>query len=296
MPLTQAQLDLRASGLGASEAAGALGVSRYATPWLIWARKVGLLPAFVGNWDTRRGDTMEPLMLSWYAEATGAELTSPGTLRHPSLHCILATPDAIAQKAGEAWLVEAKAPSGRTAKWWGEAGTDGIDAEYLPQAVQQMAVTDLSRVDFVVSVAGTEPVVYSVTRRAGLEAKVLGRLSRWWDRHVIGREPPKLDGSEEVRNWLSEQYPKGDGLMLEATPEFESLAEERLRIVLGMVAGKGRKGEIENLTRAVIADAEGIEGSFGKVTWRRSGKTGRRVLRFTYAASSADTVQSDEGD
>ena len=34
----------RAEGLGASEVAGVLGISPWATPWSVWARKMGLLP------------------------------------------------------------------------------------------------------------------------------------------------------------------------------------------------------------------------------------------------------------
>lgn len=280
MSLTPEQIEARRSLIGASEAGAALGLSRYRGPWQVWACKVGLRPGFSGNWDTSRGDALEPLILGWYARQTGAFLSVPGTIPHRSIPCVGATPDSLASKDGRQWLVEAKAPSGRTRQFWGEPGTDEIDLEYCPQAVVQMAVFDLDFVDVAASIAGEEPLVYRVHRQKDLETLLLSRLESWWKRHVEGREPPSADGSEELRAWLEDRYGRHDGLMLDATPTIERWGRQLGRVRAKQDHLERARSRLENQFRAVIADAEGVRGEFGSVTWRRSKKTGRRSLRF----------------
>lgn len=281
MSLSAQQLQIRSQGLGASEAASALGVSRYCSPWKLWARRLGLIPGSFEGWDIDRGNALEPAILAWYARVMGCELQQPGTLIHPTRPCILATPDSIAVKGGHRWLVECKAPSGRTRKFWGDAGTDQIDPEYLPQAVAQMAVTGLDRVDVVASIAGEEPSIYTVLRRERLEVKVVDRLCAWWDRHIIGREAPAVDGSDEARAWLSESYQRPTELWLESTPEVDAMAQERRSLAAQIAKAEDQKSQIENSFRAIIADAEGIEGEGWRASWKAN-KHGARTLRFTF--------------
>lgn len=278
--LTAAQQEIRATGLGASEVAGALGLSRYSSPWQVWGRKLGMLAAFGGNWDTERGNVLEPAILAWYARTTGAELSQPGTLRHPAHPCILATPDSVASKDGRRWLVECKAPSGRTARYWGVPGTDAIDPEYLPQAVQQMAVTGLEWCDFAVSIGGDEPEIYRVHRDERTERLLLGRALRWWDRHIINREPPPVDGSSEARAYLSGLYDTPERLWLTADDGAEALARELHAARTRQARAGADRDRCENKMRAIIANAEGIEGDGWRASWKPR-KDGVRVLRFT---------------
>lgn len=278
--LTQEQLEMRASGLGASEVGGALGLSRYTSPWQVWGRKLGMISPFADTWDTQRGNILEPAILAWYARTTGVTLEAPGTLRHPKHACILCTPDSIASKDGRRWLVECKAPSVRTARYWGVPGTDAIDAEYIPQAVQQMAVCDLDWCDFAVSIGGEEPEIYRVHRDESVEVLLLGRACSWWDRHIIGRQPPKVDGSDEARTYLSGLHDSPSRLWLQADDQAEALARGLKDARRRQAAATGDRERLENRFRAIIADAEGIEGDGWRCSWKPR-KDGVRVLRFT---------------
>lgn len=282
---TALQLERRRFAVGASEAGAVLGVSRYPknSGWRVWAQKHGHLPELEQTWDMVRGQTMEPALLKWYADTTGAVLEySPDTIWHPQTRHVLTHLDARAEKGGTVFPVEAKDVKGSMDHWWGTPGTDEIDPEYYPQAMVQAECTGAPWVDFVVSIGGKEPFIYRVPRQPRLGARIINRLAAWWERHIVQGQQPPIDGSPEARNWLGSFYPERRGLMLLATAEIEALAERRYQLVQQIRKLKASKETLEDDIRTIIGSAEGLEGTFGKVTWRTSEKTGNRRLWWSY--------------
>src|SRR4051812_1639091 len=73
-PLSPAWYAARSTGIGASEIAAAAGLSRYATPLEIYARKRGLMPEIEDNDAMRLGRKLEPVVKSEFCERTGLTL------------------------------------------------------------------------------------------------------------------------------------------------------------------------------------------------------------------------------
>lgn len=282
LSLTDAQIEQRRSGIGGSEIAAVVGMSPFASPMQVWLEKVHG-ERREQNDRMRLGVLLEPVVLALYVDETGAELTlaeSLGTLQHPTVRHALATPDAIALVDGERRLVEAKACAWRKRGEWGEPGTDEVPPHYLLQVQWTMAVAGLERADVAVLFGGEKLERYEVRADPELQEWLIAESGRWWVRHVDGREPPPIDGSEAATRWLQRIEHKRPAL-LEATPAALEWAQVHRR---AKAAAKVAKADAElagNQLRALIGEDEGIQGERWRATWKAD-KRGRRTLRVTW--------------
>lgn len=91
---------IRATGIGASEAAAACNQDRYTNAYALASIKLGRIPADDESLAMRRGRAMEPYIAGEFERETGVKvLRSPvGIYRHPEFSHILASPDAWVQK------------------------------------------------------------------------------------------------------------------------------------------------------------------------------------------------------
>jgi putative phage-type endonuclease len=190
-----AWLEERLTGVGASEAAAALGVSPYDTPLSLYLRKVGLAGEHAESEAMRWGTRLEPLLAEAYEERTGRRVErSQVFLRDPGRPCLLATLDGI-DSAGE--IVELKTIGAHAARGrLGDEGTDELPEHWLVQAHQQMVVAGSDVVHFGVLVGGQEFRLYDVRRDAALARAVADGVCRFWDRHVVPRVMPEPSAAD----------------------------------------------------------------------------------------------------
>lgn len=181
-------LALRMTGIGASEAAAACGVSRYATPLHVYMRKRGLLSDIEDNDAMRMGRRLEPVVLSEFIERSGEEVAEypVPTMRHPIYDCILATPDARL-KSGS--LLECKTTSWRMAQELGEEGSDYIPTEWLMQCQQQMAVAGVDLCHLAVLLDGRTLRTYQVRRHEKIIAQIVQVELELWEKIDAGVAP-----------------------------------------------------------------------------------------------------------
>jgi len=180
---------LRSTGIGASEAAAACGLSRWSTALDVWASKVGR-SAKIENDAMALGTLMEPVVSAFFMRKTGREIAveAPGMYRHPDVDCVLASPDAI---LADGTLGEWKTTTSRNTDL-GETGTDEVPIEWLCQAQQQMACTGAKAVRFGVLVDGREFREYLVERHQSLIDSIIERDVALWG-HVASNNPPPVD-------------------------------------------------------------------------------------------------------
>ena len=81
----QAWLTERRKTIGRSDAAGIVGLSRYATPYTVWADKTGRLPDQEDNEAMRQGRELEEYVAKRWEESTGKRVRrSNALLYNPS--------------------------------------------------------------------------------------------------------------------------------------------------------------------------------------------------------------------
>ena len=206
----------RAEGLiGASDAAGILGLDRFRPPIFHWRRLRGLevddaVPAAVQE-AALWGQALEPVVRGRYALTMAAAVFVPGS-SYTKGAWLRATPDGIvfqcrnAEDAGVftgtepmpgasesmgAGLLQVKTCSA----WLADEWESGPPAKYEVQCRVEMAVCDLPWDDIVCLIGGQRMVQYRVHRDMEIEARILTDLRAFWDRVQSGREPD-VDGSE----------------------------------------------------------------------------------------------------
>jgi len=127
----------RRTGIGGSDAAVIVGVSKWRTPYQLWAEKRGDVVEQEDNMDMLIGRALEPEIRQRYADVTGRTvLQPPSIVRHPDLEWMLASLDGVTE---DGRVLEIK--TARSGPEWGEPGSAEIPETYLLQVQHYLAVT-----------------------------------------------------------------------------------------------------------------------------------------------------------
>jgi putative phage-type endonuclease len=175
----------RKGGLGASDLPAVLGLDPYRTEHELWQVKTGAVTDFTGNAKTRWGHRLESVGLDVWEEAQHGSTTrraSQGTYSDERYPHLWATPDYIALTPLPVG-VEVKV----TSAW--VHPPDRVKV----QALVQMGLADLERVDIVRLSFDDDPAIFPIERDEQAIADILAAGEAWYVRHVIeGIEPPRL--------------------------------------------------------------------------------------------------------
>lgn len=188
MALTAEQIERRKFGIGGSECAMALGLSKRKTALELYLEKRGeVVPEFEETEEQWWGRMLEPIVRQKYAERTGRVVRLPeDTLRHPEHEFMLAHVDGVTD--------DGRGYEGKTAFHsigWGEEGTDEIPIDYLMQTQHYMVVTGLPVFD-VASLIGRRFALYEVKADAELQQMII-EGERDFIRRVREGDPPPID-------------------------------------------------------------------------------------------------------
>lgn len=207
---------LRATFIGASEAAAVLGISPWRTAGDVWIQKVRAQEALendaasddsdeVPNRFSFWGSRLEPVIIDAFAAESGYTVERPGLTicRHPDHPFIAATLDARAvSPAGDKSVVEAKATDSfyqYRERVWGPTMTDHCPEWYLIQVTQQLEVVKHEGYDLgwlAVLIGGNDFRRYPIPYDRELAEMLVERLVEFW-RLVERREPPPFDYADK---------------------------------------------------------------------------------------------------
>lgn len=297
MSLTPEQIEMRRSGIGASEVAAVCGLSPWAGPWDVYNRKVvGLEPDATDA--MRAGNYLEDGIARWYADREGVDLAESTTLRHRLYPWALATPDRIVSARAHAddlvrgtvrsplRLLEVKCVSLRSAADWGEEETDAVPVYYGAQVQWQLEIVRslgwrtpdaslISRCDVACLVAGQTLRVYHVEYDAAVAQMLLAAVKQFWEGHVRPQVPPPLDGSDACTAGLRGLFPvrKPDDVV-EADPRIDGMARRLLEVHAEQDRLDGERRLLEQHIQAAIADRGGIRGAGWRATWKAPARGG----------------------
>lgn len=209
----------RAQGIGASEMAAVLSLSPWASPWSLWAAKLGWLPKREPSDKMQFGHRIEPVVADWFTEQTGLHVARPDQgvemmCANPDRPWLRATPDGIVTEDEPSktqisfWLETDWEPLGgfemkydSQSKRWPR-----IPLHYQVQGQAQMAVTGWDRVWFAV-LHGWRLEVYELERDQADIDFMIERAERFWADHVLTGDPPPVDDTDATAAALAAVYP-----------------------------------------------------------------------------------------
>lgn len=215
MTLTPEQVSARRSGIGGSDAAAALGLSKFKTARQLYHEKRNEIP--VEEPDPELiwwGNALEPIVRQRYAETRGYTVLLPKeTLWHPEHSFMCANLDGYVESPRRGY-------EGKTA-WtsigWGEEGSDQVPSEYNLQVHHYMIVTGLPVFD-VACLIGRKIVYYEVAADPELHEMIIAG-EREFARRVREGDPPPFDYDHPTTLQLVKRiYPGTNGERVDASP------------------------------------------------------------------------------
>lgn len=248
--LTAEQIATRQTGIGGSDAAAALGLSKRKTALQLYLEKRGELEEEQPAEDDEFiwwGRALEPIVRQKYAETTGRVVMLPhGTLHHPVHHFMLAHVDGLID--GEPRGYEGKTAFRSTG--WGEEGTDQIPREYLLQVHHYLTVCNFEVWDVAVLI-GRRFQVYEVPRDREM-SEMLIAVEGDFMRRVAEGNPPRLDYDHPTaRDVVKKLYPGTNGARLVAS---ETAIAWRAQLEAAQLAEKTAKANIESLKSRLLEE------------------------------------------
>lgn len=204
--LTKEWYSARSTGIGASEAAAACGLSEYQTRLELYLRKRGELPEIDDNAAMRMGRRLEPIIGDEFVEQTGIEIVErPMPMyRAQDYSFMLATPDG---RCADGALFEAKSTNSIYVKAeLGDEGTDSLPVGWLCQCQQQLAVMGAEVVHVAALLDGRTLRVFHVERNDDLIHEIIRCESELWDMVQAGTPPEPDFGHTSTLELLKTMY------------------------------------------------------------------------------------------
>lgn len=189
----------RRTGIGGSDAAAALGLSPWKTPYDLWCEKRGLAEPLPPTEPMVWGTLLEPIIAAEYERRTGCMIERlPDLLRHPTWGHMIGHIDG--RVVGEPRILEVK--TARDARNWGEPGSDEIPPYYAVQCHHYLVVTGAQWVDIAVLIGGQDFRIYSIERDDDIAGMLVDQEASFWRHHVeTGHPPDPVNAADAVRRW-----------------------------------------------------------------------------------------------
>lgn len=252
----------RRGGVGGSDVAALIGLSRYASPTSLFYEKVGLLDGDHDDSPRQRiGKRMEQVLAAEFHDETGLYVAGEQTwCQHPEFGWARCTLDGyVFDHAGELPVFNREHVSDVALgvvefKTDGRFGwPDGVPANIRAQTVWQMGVTGLRHCWLVVMFAGFRVEVFELDWDVDAESDwefMLDTAHTFWNR-VLAGSPPPADDHPATTSALTEVFTDPDGL-LEASDDDRGLVG-RLQLAKARTkAAQVDEARLGNELRAVL--------------------------------------------
>lgn len=234
MTLTHEQwLEERKKGIGGSDSAAVLGLSKWKSPYQVWCDKKGYNPLESSdNASLFWGRTLEPVIRQHYSDITGYSVAETEIYFMPGYDYIFATVDGLIVEDPDR-ILEIK--TARTAEGWGEPGTDQIPVEYLCQCQHYMMTYNRHITDVAVLIGGSDFRIYHIEASESIHNYMLRAYAEFW-KLVENDTAPEMRSFDDVLR----RFPVSTTNTVEATPYIQMMAQQ-------MKAAKEQICSLENL-------------------------------------------------
>ena len=264
-------LEARKGGIGGSDVAAVIGVSKYTSPLEVWLVKTGRedYPDLSSKQSVEWGSRLEPAVAGKFAELHPEySVGAPGCMYvSDERPWAFASVDYVLEDAdGERGVLEIKTAGLRSAGEW----EGGVPDYYMAQVVHYLAVTCFSYAWVAVLIGGQEYREYFVERDEEDVKAISDAVDSFWNDFVMKDTMPQIVGSENESRALSRMFSEpGDVILPMLDSDVPQIVElEGLKASKKQLEDEIRK--LESEVKAAIGDAAGIETETRRVKWVRT--------------------------
>ena len=263
--LSKEDLKERQLGIGASDAAPALGMSKYKTPYQLWEEKTALEVVQFDSPILRRGRMFEPIIRQLYSDETGRAVKKVPSMRSEKYPFMTASPDGYAEDGKR--YVEIK--TARNKSEWGEPGTDEIPLPYIIQVQHGLIVTGLEVADIPVSFSLDDFAIYEVPADRELQEMIIEKEATFWEL-VKNRIPPEPSNYVDVYRRFAKSMPKN----IQADSDIVGAVQALKSVKLSQKELKEREDQLKTMIGKFMAEADTLIDFDGNTlaTWKTQNK------------------------
>lgn len=273
-------LAARRRGVASTDAPRIAGVSPWGTALDVFAEKKRLVGDRQPTPEMEWGKRLEPIVATAYADATGARIEWPPALvQNVDTPWLLASLDCLTT---DGRIVELK--TARTAKDWGEPGTDEVPETYLVQVQHQLLVTGATAADVAVLIGGSDFRIYTVERHDRLLESLYAIEESFWNNLQAGIAP--------APDW---QHPRTADLMREIHRGCDGeidLGDDCRQLAIDFTIAKLRAKEFSDQADTLKSKLLAVMGNAAIARLPRGIELCRKVIhRREYVVKAGDYVR-----
>ena len=268
-------LKCRKVAIGGSEAAAIVGMNEYATPYSVWAGKLGYAKPVEDNEAMRQGRDLEEYVAKRFCEETGKKVRRRNAILFNDTYPFALANidrDVIGENAG----LECKTTSSLNLRRFKNG--DFPDTYYW-QCMHYMMVTGADRWYLAVLVFGKEFFIFTLERDEEDIAFLAGEERAFW-RYVENEEAPPVDGLKPTTDAINAVYPiphNNEELDLYDKSEYLTQRDYLNRQIKTLTASRDM---IDQQLKEAIGDCEYAESAMHKISWKAYTKRTFDAKRF----------------
>jgi putative phage-type endonuclease len=208
-PDTAHWLRMRKQGLGASDSASVLGLSKWGTPLSVYLDK--LSDAIDDSMSDRQdwGHRLEEPIAQWVRDTKGLDVgASPGLIRSEEFPWLLATPDRKVIEGDVVVPLEIKSSDAFMKDAW----DNGIPLNYQIQIQQQILIMGAPHGYLVVLHGGNTPDFYTVPADREFHEQLIRLTRNFWENNILaGVAPEPITLDDAALKWTADPAVKVEG-------------------------------------------------------------------------------------
>lgn len=268
-------LRYRRTGIGGSDAAGIVGLSKWSTPYTIWLDKTNRAVEKEETEPLRQGRDLEEYVAQRFSERTGKKVRRRNAIMRSTKYTwALANVDRMI--VGEDAGLECKTTSTLDVRKFHDVE---FPEQYYAQCLHYLAVTGADRWYLAVLVLGREFHVYTLQRDEEEIASLMRMEEHFWNM-VLEDSAPSPSGNDADTEAITTIYRESREGTVELFGREPMLEEyERLRQQQNEIST--RMAEIENEIKLDMQEAEKGEIGRFRVSWKTQTRRSFQVKEFT---------------
>lgn len=268
----------RRRGIGGSDVAKVLGLSKYSSPYQIWMDKTGKIEIDTSETSEAAywGQQMEEVVAKEFEKRTGKKVRVSNKIYfHKDYPFLLANVDRVV--VGEDAILECKTASEYLKDSWAD---DEIPIAYLAQVQHYLNVLNKKKAYIACLIGGNKFVWKEIQRDDELIEQMTERLVDFWENNVLADVAPPVDGNESTTEFISNLYSKD---YLDNSIE---LNKKQIQDITDLIELKQYQSDIETQIKTIENRLKEALGK-GNATYGNS-----VVYRISWKTQTKKTVDS----
>lgn len=260
-------LNWRKKGLGGSDIAAILGISKWSSAIDIWLQKTNQkFDEIIENEAMTWGKILEPVIREQFKQKTGKKVVEVHSiLQNEEYRFMLADLDGLTEDSeGNPAILEIKCVSEYKRSEW---DNDQIPYYYMTQVMHYLAVTGLDTAFVCALIGGNSLVIREVKADQEMIAMLVACEKNFWDK-VVNCVRPEADGSDACKELLDSLYRGGVSEQIVLPEEAIEFVDLYLEASADEDSAKAKKQLASNRLKEIMGDYNSATCLGHTVSWK----------------------------